>query len=130
MTCNQSLILTNIRTGDKGKIESILTEHAIAWQKGQGVSGLRGGSFACSALPMCPLAFAEAERYLPSLVSLLEVELKKLGLFEDEIVIRMTGCPNSCGRPSMAEIGLVGVAPGTYKLYLGGDFVGNRANRI
>jgi len=133
MTCNESLYLTCIEEKNKSTIEAILNEHGIRWQLGAKVGelgGLRKGAFACAALPMCPMAFAEAERYLPALVSKLEVELEKCGLFEDEIVIRMTGCPNSCGRPSMAEIGLVGMAPGMYKLYLGGDHLGLRANRI
>merc|ERR1711924_556913 len=107
LTCNESLILTHIKEQDKSKIESVLTEYGVRWQQGANLSGLRKGAFACSALPLCPMAFAEAERYLPDLVSLLEVELEKCGLFEDEVVIRMTGCPNSCGRPEMAEIGLV-----------------------
>jgi len=130
MTCNQSLILTHIEEKNKSKIESLLDEHGIRWKMGKNLSGLRKGANACAALPMCPLAFAEAERYIPELVSILEKELAKCGLFEDEIVIRMTGCPNSCGRPEMAEIGLVGQAPGMYKLYLGGDHLGYRANRI
>jgi sulfite reductase (NADPH) hemoprotein beta-component len=130
MTCNQSLILTHIRESDKSRIQAALTEGGLRFAKGKNLGGLRKGAFACAALPMCVMSFAEAERYLPALVSLLEVELEKCGLFEDEIVIRMTGCPNSCGRPEMAEIGLVGMAPGVYKLYLGGDHLGLRANRI
>jgi sulfite reductase (NADPH) hemoprotein beta-component len=130
MTCNQSVILTHVKEQDKAKIESILTEGGVRWKIGKTLGGMRKASFACAALPMCPLAFAEAERYIPKLVSLLEVELDKCGLFEDEISIRMTGCPNSCGRPELAEIGLVGVAPGMYKMYLGGCNYGTRMNRI
>lgn len=85
---------------------------------------------ACVALPTCPLAFAEAERYLPTLVGRLESVLERCGLRDRDIVIRMTGCPNSCGRPSMGEIGFIGKAPGTYNMYLGGDFVGERLNTL
>jgi sulfite reductase (NADPH) hemoprotein beta-component len=130
LTCNESLLLTHIRESDKAAIEAIVNESGIRWHMDEKLGGLRKGAFACAALPMCVMAFAEAERYLPALVSLLELELAKCGLYEDEIVIRMTGCPNSCGRPEMAEIGLIGVAPGMYKLYLGGDHLGTRANRI
>jgi sulfite reductase (NADPH) hemoprotein beta-component len=130
MTCNESLILTHIKAEDKAKVVAVLDEYGPRYKPAANLGGLRKGAFACAALPMCVMAFAEAERYLPELVSKLEVELEKCGLFEDEIVIRMTGCPNSCGRPEMAEIGLVGVAPGMYKLYLGGDHLGTRANRI
>ena len=86
----------------------------IVWQSGQ----------------PCGLALAESERYLPDLVTQLEDELDRVGLRQDEIVIRMTGCPNGCARPYMAEIGLVGRTPGVYNLYLGGSFQGQRLNKL
>ena len=82
------------------------------------------------ALPTCGLALAESERYLPNLVSDLEVILEKAGLRNDEIVIRSTGCPNGCGRPYLGEIGLVGKVPGKYNLYLGAGFDGERLNKL
>ena len=85
---------------------------------------------ACVALPTCGLALAESERYLPSLVDALEEILDQTGLRQDEIVIRMTGCPNGCARPFLAEIGLVGRGPGTYNLYLGAAFDGSRLNKL
>jgi sulfite reductase (NADPH) hemoprotein beta-component len=84
---------------------------------------------ACVAFNTCPLALAEAQRYLPSLISKIEPILVKHNLTEDEIVIRVTGCPNGCGRPSLAEIGLIGTAYGKYNLYLGGDRLGLRLNQ-
>ena len=85
---------------------------------------------ACVALPTCGLALAESERYLPDLVQALEGVVEQAGLRDDEIVIRMTGCPNGCARPYLAEIGLVGRAPGTYNLYLGAAFDGSRLNKL
>jgi sulfite reductase (NADPH) hemoprotein beta-component len=82
------------------------------------------------ALPTCGLALAESERFLPELITALEDSLDKAGLRNDDIVIRMTGCPNGCGRPYMAEIGLVGRAPGLYNLYLGAAFDGTRLNKL
>ena len=79
---------------------------------------------------MCGLAFAEAERYLPSLVDKLDKVLEANGLLNEPISIRMTGCANGCGRPFLAEIGLVGRAPGRYNLYLGASFVGDRLNKL
>jgi sulfite reductase (NADPH) hemoprotein beta-component len=76
------------------------------------------------------LAFAEAERYLPDLISKIDVILNEFGLSKEEIVIRMTGCPNGCGRPYIAEIGLIGKSPGYYNLYLGGNFEGSRLNNL
>jgi len=83
-------------------------------------SGLRRNSIACVALPTCALALTEAERYLPEVITKLEVVLEESGIRHDDIVIRMTGCPNGCGRPFLAEIGFVGRAPGKYNVYLGG----------
>ena len=85
---------------------------------------------ACVALPTCGLALAESERYLPTLITALEERLAVHGLAEDEIVIRMTGCPNGCARPYLAEIGLVGKGPGRYNLYLGAAFDGSRMNKL
>jgi sulfite reductase (NADPH) hemoprotein beta-component len=82
------------------------------------------------ALPTCGLALAESERYLPDLVTEIEAELDALGLREEAIIIRMTGCPNGCARPYLAEIGLVGKAPGKYNLYLGAAFDGSRLARL
>ena len=93
-------------------------------------AGLRRNAMACVALPTCGLALAEAERYLPDLVTALEAELAQVGLSDDEITIRMTGCPNGCARPYLAEIGLVGRMPGVYNLYLGGAFDGTRLSKL
>ena len=91
---------------------------------------LRRNAMACVALPTCALALAESERYLPTLVTALEERLARHGLAEDEIVIRMTGCPNGCARPYLAEIGLVGKGPGRYNLYLGAAFDGSRLSKL
>ena len=85
---------------------------------------------ACVALPTCPLALAEAQRYLPALITRIEPLMNKYSLGEEEIVIRMTGCPNGCARSYIAEVGLVGTGPGRYNLHLGGDRVGARLNKI
>ncbi|RUT73455.1 NADPH-dependent assimilatory sulfite reductase hemoprotein subunit [Ancylomarina longa] len=127
LTGNQNLVLGKIKEHDKTKINQILKNNGLLPQS---ISGARTNSIACVALNTCSLAFAEAERYLPSLMNKLEVSLSEFGLFRDEIVIRMTGCPNGCGRPYVAEIGFIGKGPGRYNLYLGGNFEGTRLNRL
>jgi len=94
------------------------------------LSGLRRNSMACVALPTCGLALAESERYLPDLLAALDGRLSEHGLSADDIVIRMTGCPNGCARPYLAEIGLVGKSPGHYNLYLGAAFDGSRLSKL
>jgi sulfite reductase (NADPH) hemoprotein beta-component len=128
VTANQNLIITNVTAKAKPKIEALLKEHGIAI--GTGLSGLRRNSMACVALPTCGLALAESERFMPELLTALEESLDKAGLKDDEIVIRMTGCPNGCARPYLAEIGLVGRNPGLYNLYLGAAFNGDRLNKL
>jgi sulfite reductase (NADPH) hemoprotein beta-component len=128
VTANQNVIVTNVATRSKGKIEAILQEHGI--DIGTDLSGLRRNSMACVALPTCGLALAESERFLPELLTALEESLDRAGLRDDEIVIRMTGCPNGCARPYLAEIGLVGRNPGLYNLYLGAAFNGDRLNKL
>jgi sulfite reductase (NADPH) hemoprotein beta-component len=126
MTGNQNLLIAKVPAAQKAAIEVLLEQHGLLG----GVGGLRRNAMACVALPTCGLALAEAERYLPDLVAALEAELAQVGLSDDEITIRMTGCPNGCARPYLAEIGLVGRMPGVYNLYLGGAFDGTRLSKL
>jgi sulfite reductase (NADPH) hemoprotein beta-component len=128
-TGNQNLILADIYEKDKALIDSILQEFGIV-QYCNKLSAIRKHSMACVALNTCPLALAEGQRYLPGLISKIELVLNKYGLNQEEIIIRMTGCPNGCGRPNLAEIGLVGTALGHYNLYLGSNEIGTRLNKI
>jgi sulfite reductase (NADPH) hemoprotein beta-component len=127
VTGNQNIIICNVGARQKPKIDAILKSHGIAIETS---SGLRRNSISCVALPTCGLALAESERFLPELITTLEESLDKAGLRQDDIVIRMTGCPNGCGRPYMAEIGFVGRAPGLYNLYLGAAHDGTRLNKL
>ena len=129
MTGNQNLILTGVTADNIDTIEQLLRAHGYAADASH-LSGLRRNSIACVALNTCPQAMAEAERYLPDLISKLEVSLDKYGLCHDEIKIRMTGCPNGCGRSVLGEIGLIGKSPGRYNLYLGASFNGDRLNKL
>ena len=126
ITPNQNLIVANVPTGQQAEIERIAREANLLapW------SGLRRNSMACVALPSCGLALAESERYLPDLLTALDEKLAAHGLSADDIVIRMTGCPNGCARPYLAEIGLVGKGPGRYNLYLGAAYDGSRLNKL
>ncbi len=127
LTGNQNLVIANVTAKAKGRIEAVLKEHGITPFAS---SGLRRNSMACVALPTCGLALAESERFLPEVITALEDVLDKAGLRDDDIVIRMTGCPNGCARPYLAEIGLVGRNPGLYNLYLGAAFDGSRLNKL
>jgi sulfite reductase (NADPH) hemoprotein beta-component len=126
ITPNQSVIIANVPTGKQAEIERIAREAGLLapW------SGLRRNAMACVALPTCGLALAESERYLPDLVTSLDKSLSAHGLSADDIVIRMTGCPNGCARPYLAEIGLVGKGPGRYNLYLGAAYDGSRLSKL
>lgn len=126
LTANQNLILAGVTAADRPVIDEILHRHDVV----HAASPLRRNSMACVALPTCGLALAESERYLPDLVTKLDTLLDQAGLGSEELVIRMTGCPNGCARPYMAEIALVGRGPGRYNLYLGGAFDGTRLNKL
>jgi sulfite reductase (NADPH) hemoprotein beta-component len=128
-TTNQNVILADIAEKDKAAIDSILHKYRIK-EYTESVSAIRKNSMACVALNTCPLAFAEAQRYLPSLISKIEPLLEKHGLGKEEIIIRMTGCPNGCARSYIAEIGFIGTSLGKYNLQLGGDHQGMRLNRV
>jgi len=127
MTANQNLIVAGVAEEDKALIESIALQHGLIDKTN---SEQRINSMACVSLPTCPLAMAEAERYLPSLIEKTEMILQKHALEQDSIILRVVGCPNGCGRAMLAEIGLVGKGPGKYNVYLGGNKAGTRIPKL
>jgi len=128
LTPNQNLIIGNVSSQKKKKIEELIATYGLS--DGLRDSALRRNSMACVALPTCGLAMAESERYLPDLLDKIEPILEENGLREEDIVIRMTGCPNGCARPALAELSFIGKAPGKYNMYLGGGFAGERLNKL
>jgi len=128
MTANQNLIVAGVVADQKERIDNIAREYGLIDDL---VSSQRKNSMACVAFPTCPLAMAEAERFLPQFVTDIESILKKHALPEDDnIILRVTGCPNGCGRAMLAEIGLVGKAPGRYNVHLGGNRAGTRVPKM
>lgn len=128
MTANQNLIVAGVPKSQKAKIEKLAREYGLM---DEAVTEQRKNSMACVAFPTCPLAMAEAERFLPEFVTDVEGILKKHNLPEDDnIILRITGCPNGCGRAMLAELGLVGKAPGRYNMHLGGNKAGTRIPKM
>lgn len=128
LSANQNLIIGNVSKKNKPNIEKMVKQYGLI--DGLRHSALRRNAMACVALPTCGMAMAEAERYLPELLEKLEVILKEVGLSDEEIIIRMTGCPNGCARPALGEIAFIGKAPGKYNMYLGAGFAGQRLNKL
>ncbi|MDE1193213.1 MAG: NADPH-dependent assimilatory sulfite reductase hemoprotein subunit [Arachidicoccus sp.] len=128
-TSNQNIIVSNVLKKDKKIVEDILRKYGVI-QYTENASVIRKSSIACVALNTCSLALAEAQRYLPSLMDKIETIVKNHHVEEEDISIRMTGCPNGCARPYAAEIGFVGTALGHYNMHLGADAVGTRLNKL
>lgn len=128
-TASQNIIISDVADADKDAINALLEKFKLI-EHTNNASLLRKNSIACVALPTCPLALAEAQRYLPELITKIEPLLNKHELSNEDIILRMTGCPNGCGRSAASEIGLIGTAPGKYNLHLGGDNQGQRLNKI
>lgn len=126
LTANQNLIVAGVPEADKPKIEALARSHGLM----ESVTAQRENSMACVSFPTCPLAMAEAERFLPEFVTRVEGLMTAHGVGDEHIVLRVTGCPNGCGRALLAEIGLVGKAPGRYNLHLGGNRIGTRIPRM
>jgi sulfite reductase (NADPH) hemoprotein beta-component len=127
ITPNQNLIVARVPEARKAEIDALAREHGLL---ADGHSPLRLNGISCVALPTCPLAMAEAERYYPDFLAQLERLTLEHGVGDQEIVTRITGCPNGCARPYLAELALVGKGPGRYNLMLGGDGIGTRLNRL
>ncbi|KAJ8606822.1 hypothetical protein MRB53_040689 [Persea americana] len=127
LTGNQHLILSNVADEDMTNIKALMKQYKLDNTQ---FSGMRLSSSACVAFPTCGLAMAESERYLPVLITKLEKCLEENGLSQESIVMRMTGCPNGCARPWLAEVAFVGKAYGAYNMYLGGGYHGQRLNKL
>ncbi|AMA53853.1 assimilatory sulfite reductase (NADPH) hemoprotein subunit [Bacillus inaquosorum] len=128
LTANQNLIIANVSSDKKNEISALIEQYGLT--DGKHHSALRRSSMACVALPTCGLAMAEAERYLPTLLDKVEEIIDENGLRDQEITIRMTGCPNGCARHALGEIGFIGKAPGKYNMYLGAAFDGSRLSKM
>lgn len=128
LTANQNLIIANVSSEEKEKISELIEQYGLT--DGSHYTALRRSSIACVALPTCGLAMAEAERYLPTLIDKIDAIVDENGLRNEEITIRMTGCPNGCARHALGEIGFIGKAPGKYNMYLGAAFDGSRLSKM
>lgn len=128
LTPNQNVILARVAETEKESITALLASHGVRTENQTSV--LRAASLACPALPTCGLALAESERMFPGLMDRIERLCAEVGLADQEIIIRSTGCPNGCARPYMAELAFVGKAPGRYQIWVGGDVSGTRLNRV
>ena len=124
VTAQQDVLLCGISTADRATVDSLLNEYGIP--KPENLSQVQKWSMACPAIPTCPLAISESERFLPTMIDTLEGELAKLGLSEQAVSIRMTGCPNGCARPYNSDIGIVGRSGDKYTLYVGGRIEADR----
>jgi sulfite reductase (NADPH) hemoprotein beta-component len=128
LTPSQNILLVNVPPAQREDITRVLAEHGVPVENQASV--IRRASISCPALPTCGLALGEAERIMPDILDRIEEVLAELGLKDEEIIIRMTGCPNGCARPFTAELALVGRAPGKYQLYVGGNQSGTRLSEL
>ena len=128
MTAQQNVLLCDIDPSQRDEIDRILADHGVVPAEER--SQLRRLSMACPALPTCGLSITESERVMPDILDRLESELGRQGLSGEQISIHMTGCPNGCARPYMAELGFVGRSPNKYAVYLGGNEEGTRLARL
>jgi sulfite reductase (NADPH) hemoprotein beta-component len=128
LTTSQNITISGVKPEKKAEIDAILAKHGLTSENDR--SRMRLNALSCVALPTCGLALAESERVLPALLEKFETILEEAGLRDDAISLRITGCPNGCARPYLAEIGLSGRAPGKYALYLGASYEGTRLNRL
>ncbi|MBD2517663.1 sulfite reductase, ferredoxin dependent [Nostoc sp. FACHB-973] len=120
LTPHQNLIFYDIEADKKEAIQEILSRHGVGDDPGK-IEPLERYAMACPALPTCGLAITESERAIPGILERIRALLNKLGLQKEHFVVRMTGCPNGCARPYMAELAFVGSAPESYQLWLGGS---------
>jgi sulfite reductase (ferredoxin) len=125
---SQDIILSDIMPEDRAPIVAVLRTHGV--RLAEELLPVERWALACPALPSCGLALTEAERVQGDIVGAIAARLKRWGLEQERLSIRITGCPNGCARPYSGDIGIVGRVPGFYSLYVGGDFAGTRLNQV
>jgi sulfite reductase (ferredoxin) len=123
---SQDILVSNIAPVDREAVDTILAEHGVT--RAEELLPVERWTLACPALPTCGLALTEAERVQAPIIAAIAAALARHGLERETLSVRITGCPNGCVRPYAGDIGIVGRTPGTYALYVGGDFVGTRLN--
>jgi len=128
LSANQNVLIANVTDAEKDAITALLHEHGVKTEKQATL--LHAAAMSCPSMPTCGLGLAESERFLPTLIDRIEAVCADVGISDQEIIIRMTGCPNGCARPYMAEIGFVGKGPGRYQVWLGGNQNGTRLNKV
>jgi sulfite reductase (ferredoxin) len=128
LTAQQNVILADLEPAQRPRVEQLMAEYGIAAV--ESIPPAIRYAMACPAIPTCGLAVAEAERAMPGLVRKLAALLDELGLADERISFRMSGCPNGCSRPYLGDVGFVGTTLGKYDVMLGGDFDGTRLNRV
>jgi sulfite reductase (ferredoxin) len=126
LTPLQDILLCDLDSAAKDEIERMLVEYGIL--RPDQISAVQRYSMACPAIPTCGLALTESERALPGFIDQFEAELERLGLGEEKLSVRMTGCPNGCARPYQSDIGLVGRSGDKYTVFVGGNVLGTRLN--
>jgi sulfite reductase (ferredoxin) len=126
LTPLQDILLCDLDATARPEIERTLAEFGIA--RPDQISTVQQLSMACPAIPTCGLAIAESERLLPTIIDQLEAVLKRLGLEQERLSVRMTGCPNGCARPYQSDIGIVGRSGDKFTLFVGGHVLGHRLN--
>jgi sulfite reductase (NADPH) hemoprotein beta-component len=128
LTPNQNLIVAGVDPGERWRLDALVASYGL--DQYQTSPPIARDALACVALPTCPLAMAEAERYLPAATAALDALMQGHGVGGEPLLFRISGCPNGCSRPYLAEIALVGKAPGRYNLHIGGSRDGTRLNRL
>jgi sulfite reductase (ferredoxin) len=128
LTGQQNILLVDLDAAARKGVTEMLSEYGIAIDPN--AAGAHRFAMACPSLPTCGLALAEAERVLPSIMQQIEADLQALGLSDEPLSVRMTGCPNGCARPYMGDIGIVGRSKDIYNIYIGGDWANTRLNTI
>ncbi|MBE2286505.1 MAG: NADPH-dependent assimilatory sulfite reductase hemoprotein subunit [Prosthecobacter sp.] len=126
VTPNTNLIIAEVKPEQKAAVDAILAKHGVVHADEAGFTRARKVAHACVALPTCGLALSESERVLPGFMDKIDESLRQLGLADEPILFRMTGCPNGCGRPYNADFGFVGRAPNKYAMFVGGSIRGDR----
>jgi sulfite reductase (ferredoxin) len=128
LTAHQNAIFGDLAADQRPEVKALLREYGIPLA--DEVPNTLRYAMACPAMPTCGLAVAESERALPGVIRQIDAVLGQLGLADERLSVRMTGCPNGCARPYIGDVGFVGRSPGKYQIYLGGDIEGSRLNQL
>jgi sulfite reductase (ferredoxin) len=103
LTAEQKVVILDVASD---RVEKLVTGLTALGLEVNSPSPFRRNTMACTGVEFCKLAIVETKARAADLITELEARLPEFAL---PLAIHVNGCPNSCARIQVADIGLKGI---------------------